>query len=181
MPRKSPAATESGLYPTSTVGVVAGENLPCPSFRRIDTVLSPELATARSRTPSPVKSPTAIEYGPLPTVTMGVGAGEKYPVPSPSRIATVPSWKLATAKSRCPLPKSPTAMENGSEPAPLPTDTGEPGNSAKFPVPSPFRIVTLPELLLATARSSFPSPLKSPAATDISPPLAEAVEKVAKP
>ena len=127
--------------------------LPVPSPSRIDTIPGDDsstsfpnrFTTARSSFPLPRKSPTAIEYGPLPTVTMGVAAGEKLPVPSPSRIETVLSWKLATARSRTPSPlKSPTAMANGSEDAPLPTNTGEPGNGVKFPAPSPFSSVTVP-------------------------------------
>ena len=86
LPRKSPATTECGLFPTVTVA--ASVKFPVPSPSRIDTVPSAELATARSRFPSPLKSPAAIEYGLFPTVS--VAPAEKFPVPSPSRIDTVP-------------------------------------------------------------------------------------------
>src|SRR3990172_7782673 len=39
----------------------------CPRLRRIDTVSSPLLATARSGKESPLKSPTATAWGALPT------------------------------------------------------------------------------------------------------------------
>jgi hypothetical protein len=42
---------------------VAVGNVPVPLLRRIDTLLLPELATARSSLPSPLKSPIATECG----------------------------------------------------------------------------------------------------------------------
>src|SRR5262249_56918164 len=60
--------------------------------------------------------------------------------------------------------KSKPATDSGKDPAPTVEVVG------KAPAPSPKRIVTVLELSgvprLATARSSLPSPLKSPTATD---------------
>ena len=81
---------EYGLSPTVTVGVAAGEKFPVPSPSSTVKVLSVKLATAMSRCPSPLKSPTAMEYGLCPTTTVGVVAGVKFPAPSPNRIDNVP-------------------------------------------------------------------------------------------
>jgi hypothetical protein len=80
-----------------------------------------------------------------------------------TRTDTVLSALLVTPKSSRPLPvKSPTATEEGF----LPVAAGE--VVGKSPLPSPKRMVTLglTNVLLATARSSLPSPLKSPIATE---------------
>src|SRR3954467_14914990 len=86
-------------------------------------------------------------------------ASVKPPAPSPRNTLTLPPMKLSAAKSGLPsLLKSPTATDLGV----VPTVTGEPGPGVKPPMPSPRRIVTLFEELLATARSGFVSRLKSP-------------------
>jgi hypothetical protein len=56
---------------------------PVPVPMRTDTLLEPELAVARSCTPSPLKSPTATVIGICPTVKFD--AGPKLPVPVPMR------------------------------------------------------------------------------------------------
>ena len=92
-------------------------------------------------------------------VGVGVAAGAEQVL---SRMLTLLELRLAAARSGRPSRlKSPTAMETGS----VPTLSGEVGAAVKFPVPSPSRIVTLLELMLATARSGRPSRLKSPTAT----------------
>src|SRR5262249_51815703 len=48
-------------------GVGGGGNRSPPLLIRIEMVLSPALATARSVQPSPLKSPAASENGPFPT------------------------------------------------------------------------------------------------------------------
>ena len=63
---------------------VAALKLPVPSPSKIETLLESEFATARSCLPSPLKSPTATEIGPLPVPKLV--AALKLPVPSPSRI-----------------------------------------------------------------------------------------------
>ena len=62
--------------------------LPVPSPSRIVTVLVLKLTTARSSFPSPLKSPTATEFGFLPVAGDEVRA--KLPVPSPSKMLTAP-------------------------------------------------------------------------------------------
>ena len=68
--------------------------LPVPSPSRMESVRCTrtetphEFATTRSSLPSPLKSPTATEWGLMPTA--GDEARVKLPVPSPSRMYTVP-------------------------------------------------------------------------------------------
>lgn len=47
----------------------------------METLPSPRLATARPRRPLPLKSPTAREYGPLPTAKGEPGSAAKCSVP----------------------------------------------------------------------------------------------------
>src|ERR1019366_3042854 len=91
-----------------------------------------ESATTKSNLPSPLKSPTPMEAGTLPT---GVEeARTKLPVPSPSSIEIVLLQSLATARSRIPSPlKSPTATELGQSPV----AGDEPGTKARLDVPPP--------------------------------------------
>src|SRR5262249_27969108 len=56
---------EEGTRPTGTSGAAAKPPRPLP--RRILTLLLPELATAKSSLPSPLKSPTATDWGKEPT------------------------------------------------------------------------------------------------------------------
>src|ERR1039458_10269748 len=130
-----------------------------------ETLPEVKLATARSGFPSPLKSPTAIEDGLIPTGTGYVVAGAKFPAPSPFRIETVLSLKLVTARSRLPsLLKSPTATKDGL----APTAIVGVAAAEKPPAPSPKRIDTVPTEeqfgsfphQLATARSRTPSPLR---------------------
>src|ERR1043166_4043948 len=82
---------------------------------RTDTSLEALFATARSCTPSPLKSPTATEKGFDPTVKFD--GGPKLPVPVPMRTDTLFVLKLGTARSCTPSPlKSPTATESGRSP-----------------------------------------------------------------
>src|SRR5437870_540243 len=86
---------------------------------------------------------------------VGVGVGPQ----SRNKIDTLGT--LVTARSCLSSPlKSPTTTELAL--APAPKLVGAP----KLPAPSPNKIDTLFELLLATARSCLPSPLKSPTATE---------------
>src|SRR2546426_1181250 len=93
-PSKSPIATEQGPLPTATNGgraptakLVGAPKEPVPLPSRMDTLLLPLLATARSCLPSLLKSPSAREAG-LPPAPKLVGA-PKVPVPVPSRMDTL--------------------------------------------------------------------------------------------
>ena len=93
-PLRSPTTTDAA--PTPASGEEAAVKLPVPSPNRIETFPSdwqvasfPQLfATAKSSFPSPLKSPTAIERELIPTCS--VGPALKFPVPSPSRMDTLP-------------------------------------------------------------------------------------------
>src|SRR5205823_12249208 len=64
-----------------------------------------------------LKSPTATASGPLPTPKLV--AALKPPAPSPNKIDTLATLRLAVARSCLPSPlKSPTATERVPEPAP---------------------------------------------------------------
>ena len=69
------------------------------------------LATARSETVSPLKSPTATERGRVPAPKLVAGVPNK-PVPLPKRIETLLEKMLCTAISKnVSMLKSPTATE----------------------------------------------------------------------
>src|SRR5579883_1912100 len=69
-----------------------------------------------------------------------------------------------TTRSAFPSPfRSPMATDVGDDP----TANGEPVGAWKVPSPFPSRMETLFPPLLTTATSALPSPLKSPAATEI--------------
>src|SRR5205085_2109509 len=78
---KSPTATDLGLLPVPTGEPQACEKPPAPSPSKIVTLLELMLETARSRLPSLLKSPTAVEEGLIPTATGEPGASEKHPAP----------------------------------------------------------------------------------------------------
>ena len=86
--------------------------VPSPLPRRTLTLLPLPFATARSSWPSPLKSPTATDCGPLPAPTSA--ALVKVPSPLPSRTLTLLLPLFATARSSLPsASKSPTATEGG--------------------------------------------------------------------
>src|SRR5215831_6864721 len=122
------------------------------------------LAVAKPKRPLPLKSATVMECGPLPTATGDPAGCENVPSPLPTRMVTVLSVKLATARPSLPLPrKSPTARASGV----FPTGMGEPVAGVNVPSPLPNKMMTEPLLAtfkssVAIARSSLPSPLKSP-------------------
>src|SRR5207253_6532068 len=79
------------------------------------TVLELKFATARSGTPSRLKSPTATDSGFVPTAK--VSAAWKVPLPLPSSTETLLEVKLATARSCTPsLLRLPTATARGRAP-----------------------------------------------------------------
>ena len=65
-PLKSPAAIDCGFVATGPLAWTW--KVPSPSPFKIEAVLEAVLATARSRCPLPVKFPTAIAVGKMPTV-----------------------------------------------------------------------------------------------------------------
>src|ERR1700733_11825369 len=83
-------------------------------------VLEVELVTARSRLPSPLKSPATTAMGLLPPFAF-VPSTVNAPVPSPSRMLTLLLLLLLrTARSMKPSPlKSPTATLSGLLPIPM--------------------------------------------------------------
>ena len=88
-----------------------------PVPKSIETLLELLLAVARSKFPSLLKSPTAIDTGLIPPVVGKLVAGPNEPVPVPKSIETLLEAKLAVARSKFPsLLKSPTAIENGKVP-----------------------------------------------------------------
>ncbi len=167
-PLMSAATTDSGLLMPSRTEK-ATLKLPVPSPRRTDRLPSSlrgspsRLATTRSAMPSESKSPTTTDVGASPTATSG--AAVKLPLPSPKKIETLSASETTTARSAlASLLKSPTATATGYARYTL-LVTGRSGAEVNLPVPSPRRIETVSERLLATARSGRPSPLKSPTAT----------------
>ena len=103
--------------------------------------MEPALATAKSKSVSLLKSPTATENGPIPTAKLVAGVPNE-PVPLPKSIETLLEPTLATAKSKIVSPlKSPTATERGRSP------TGKlVAGVPNEPVPLPKSIETLLEL-----------------------------------
>ena len=90
------------------------------------------------------------------------GASAKVPSPLPSRTSTVPnekSWSLDTARSVFEsLLIGPATSTSGC----APTRMGLLGAGVKPPAPFPSRMLTVSSSPLATATSSFVSPLKLP-------------------
>lgn len=64
---KSAEVISKGKLSMGRGTVVPGENIPNPLFKRIDTVLSASFTTARSITPSPLKSPAVISDVNIPS------------------------------------------------------------------------------------------------------------------
>ena len=124
----------------------------------LSKVVGERLTVMTSRNPSALKSPTAIPEGLTPTVPEKLAA--KLPVPPPVSSTT---WAgvLSSATTRSILPsrlKSPTARVLAHRP--VATSRG----AWKVRSPLPSRMVTplaSSKLSWATARSSFPSLLKS--------------------
>ena len=73
-------------FPSSwlTSSIASSELIPS----RIETSLEPSFATARSGFASPLKSPTAIEWGEVPGANEFPAAGAKLPPAPPSKTKT---------------------------------------------------------------------------------------------
>src|SRR5262245_3002273 len=101
-----------------------GVNPPLPSPLKTEIVLSPLLATAKSRLPSPLKSATATALGFFPTGNGDPAASVNVPSPLPSSTATLLDVELTTTRpcgeTTTPLefvavfPKTPEASATGA-------------------------------------------------------------------
>src|ERR671911_367180 len=132
----------------------------------METLSEKELATARSRMVSLLKSPTTTDCGPSPAPKLSAGVSTNVPLPFPKSMETLSETRLATARSKMvSLLKSPTATDLG--PSPAPKLTAGVTNNVLLPVPKSME--TLSEPKLATARSRMLSLLKSPTATENGP------------
>ena len=90
------------------------------------------------------------------------------PSPFPRRTTTLFVTSLAAAKSSLlSLLKSPTTTWNGRWSLNPPKTTSAGDGEVNVPLPTPRRIETLLLSILTEARSSLPSPLKSPTAMEI--------------
>src|SRR5947207_8469217 len=140
--------------------LAASWNVPSPLPSSIEIIGTPNpLATTRSDLPSPLKSPTATDLARYPTrLLLPLW---KLPSPLPNNTQTLPGRgvggpvvpTVVTTKSALPSSlKSPIASDPSA---------ATPWLMGAWKVPSPFPNTTERKV----ARSSFPSPLKSPTAT----------------
>src|SRR6476661_389361 len=167
-PLMSPMLMEAGLVPVAKGTWVAKVGVAAPVagvLSRMEAVLLPAFATAKSGLPSPLMSPMLTDWGLLPVVKSSLVA--KVGVEAPvgvvlSRMEAVLSLLFATAKSGLPSPlMSPMLMAPGLRPvAKLPWGT-KVGEVAPVGIVL-SRMETLFSLMFAKAKSGFPSPLKSP-------------------
>src|SRR5881398_2775514 len=95
--RPSPLKSAVTITPgwLTMTGDVAVENVPSPFPNRIVTVLSLRFTTARSSSPSLLKSPRTSVKGPCPTGTGEPEAALNVPSPLPSRMLTDVSDTIA--------------------------------------------------------------------------------------
>ncbi len=123
-------------------------------------VLSLVFAVTTSGMPSRFQSPTASDCAPEPTVALIPAAKVLSPLP---RRTVMLELKLATIRSAFPSAfRSAIAMAESSPPL-------REGLAAAVKVPSPLprRMVTVPLYSLLIARSSLPSPFRSPTAIEL--------------
>ena len=147
------------------VGVVAPVGV---VLSRMEVLLL--FAVAKSGFPSPLKSPMLMELGAdsVPKVTWVAKVGVVAPVAVVlSKMEALLSLKFATAKSGLPSPlMSPMLTDLGLLPVGKVTMEAKVGVAAPVAVLlSRMEAVALSEF--ATAKSGFPSPLKSPMLTDM--------------
>src|SRR5260370_6388370 len=156
-----------GLTPTEYTVGAAKVPSPLPFTEwpsRIDTDPGTEplpwLTTARSKTPSPlrsvVSSATGLPTGFVPLSVVYVTDGVKPPPVLPNKIATLLLVESATAMSTMPSPlKSPTATAEGD----LATFWMTVAGFVNVPSPPPTKTETKPSPPLSTARPLATSPL----------------------
>src|SRR5690348_3358944 len=174
---KSPATEDVGYFPPIEA-IPVSRKVPSPFPRKMAKGVAFEKAvTAKSNFPSPLKSPN--RGGVVPRFGSDkVVPAVKLPVPSPSsteivsppllHVTSFPQ-KLTAKRSSFPSPlKSPTANCRGLTPV-----AGGMAVGVNVPSPLASRMDTAPGVVMweqlgvpghgsAIARSSFPSPLKSP-------------------
>src|SRR5438093_10186151 len=111
-----PTNTGVGVEVNEGVGVLVGVLVRSMQlFSRMDTQLAFWFAAARSRRPSPLKSPTAAETGFVATEKLT--RGWKVPLPLPNSVDTLLEARFVTARSKRPSPlRSPTVTETGFVP-----------------------------------------------------------------
>jgi len=171
-PLRSPIETERGLVPVVKSVLAEKVGVEAPGvvvFKNTETLLEPQLPTAKSGLPSPLRSPIERERGLLPVVKSALT--EKVGVEAPGVVVfknteTLVELALATAKSGLPSPLR----------SPIETDTGvfpvvKSVLAEKLGVDAPGVVVfknteTLVEFWLAVAKSGLSSPLKSPIKTE---------------
>jgi len=122
-PLMSPMLTERGAEPVVKSTLVAKVGVVAPVvvvLSRMEALLSPGFATAKSGLPSPLMSPMLTETGAVPVVksTLGAKVGVVAPVAVVlSRMEAVLSMRFTTAKSGLPSPlKSPMLTDLGLAP-----------------------------------------------------------------
>src|SRR6266404_5750602 len=135
-----------------------------------------QCATARSRLPSPLKSPTATDLGNDP-ISGYFTAGFKVPSPLPRSTLIAPfrhPWpfvhSFATTTSSLPsLLKSPVATADVCFPADrfVPARVKLPSPLPNSTLTSPFAHSPLATHQFAATTSGLPSPLRSPIAMDV--------------
>src|SRR5438309_11657520 len=114
-PLKSAVTIVPGWF--TITGDVVAENVPSPFPNRIVTVLSLRFTTARSSSPSLLKSPRTSVKGPCPTGTGEPEAALNVPSPLPSKMLTMFPIPSLTAKSALPsLLKSAATMPVAKKP-----------------------------------------------------------------
>src|SRR5262249_38526820 len=170
-PLRSASVTAAGAVPAAKSSLAAKLTVAAPTavvFRSVDVSSEPLFAMARSRIPSPFKSPMATETGKPPVAKSCLAATEVAVAPGAvvfKSTETLLAKKLATARSGMPSPlMSPTARASGAESVPK-FFRGE-----KLTTVDPGAVVfkstdTRFEPTATTARSSLLSPLKSPIPT----------------
>ncbi len=148
------------------MGVVA---LVAVVLSRMEALLLSMFATAKSGFPSPLMSPMLTEKGLPPVVksTLVAKVGVVAPVGVVlNRMEALVLFLFATAKSGLPSPlKSPMLTEMGRLPVVKSTLVAKVGVVALVAVVL-SRMEALLLLRFATAKSGFPSPLKSPMLTE---------------
>ena len=135
------------------------------------TVLELKFTMAKSNLPSPLRSPTATDRGPSPVTKSCLTAKLEVAAPGVVVLSSTDTVaiKFATTRSSFPSPlKSPIATDKGLSPV------GKSCLVAKLGVAAPGAVVfsstdTVLELILATARSSFPSRFRSATVTNTGP------------
>ena len=174
-PLRSPMETEEGILPVVKSVLEEKEGVAAPLvvvLKNTETLSEKLFATAKSGLPSPLRSPMETETGLLPVVrsVLEEKVGVAAPLVVVLKNTEILSEKLfATTKSGLPSPlRSPMEIEKGL--LPVVKSVLEEKEGVVAPLVVVFKNTeTLSELLLATAKSGLPSPLRSPMETEVGP------------